>query len=354
MTSPRRVAIAMSGGVDSSVAAALLSGEGEAAFGLMLRLWSAGSDFSNRCCTPADVGRARKVAANLGFPFYVLDVKQAFKTAVVEPFVNGYAQGITPNPCIACNRRIRWSLLLEHALAMGATHLATGHYARLRHINDRFSLLRGIDRSKDQSYVLSVLSQEQLKHALFPLGKYTKTQVRALAGELDLATADRPESQDLCFLGGLDYRSFLETQQAAGLEAGPILDATGRRLGTHQGLARYTIGQRKGIGIPAPEPYYVIDKQPAENVLVVGTREQRGRTEFSISETHWISGAMPAVDDLVVRIRYKAQEVPASLKRISDEITQVEIERSLPDITPGQQAVFYSGEICLGGGKIQP
>ncbi|MEJ2011963.1 MAG: tRNA 2-thiouridine(34) synthase MnmA [Anaerolineales bacterium] len=354
MTPSRRVAVAMSGGVDSSVAAALLTRDGEAAFGLMLRLWSAGSVDSNRCCTPADVARARKVASQLGLPFYVLDVKDAFKKTVVDPFIYGYAQGLTPNPCLACNRHIRWTTLLEHALAMGATHLATGHYARLRTSNGQLSLLRAIDRSKDQSYVLSILSQEQLQHALFPLGDYTKPEVRTLADELDLATADRPESQDLCFLGEMDYRSFLETQQAGGLDAGPILNTAGERLGTHQGLARYTIGQRKGIGISAAEPYYVMQKRVPENELIVGTREQLGRTEFSISETRWISGEVPSSDDLVVRVRYKAPEVAASLERISDQDADVKIAHPLPDITPGQQAVFYSGEVCLGGGMILP
>jgi len=192
MTSPRQVAVAMSGGVDSSVAAALLVEQGQPAFGLMLRLWSAGPELPNRCCSPRDMAMARRVADQLGISFYVLDVRERFHTQVVQFFVDGYAQGITPNPCMECNRSIRWQFLLEHALGLGATHLATGHYARVEQDQDRFHLLRAADRAKDQSYVLSVLGQAQLSHALFPLGNLTKPEVRAAARRLDLPVADRP------------------------------------------------------------------------------------------------------------------------------------------------------------------
>jgi tRNA-specific 2-thiouridylase len=353
-TREKSVAIAMSGGVDSSVAAALLARSGEAAFGVMLRLWSAGPAHSNRCCTPADVERARKVAAQLELPFYVLDVKAQFKDVVVDPFIDGYANGVTPNPCIACNRSIRWRLLLDHALALGASQLATGHYARVQHLDGSTRLLRGADHSKDQSYVLSILNQEQLMHAVFPLGELTKTDVRRIAGELGLLTADRPESQDLCFLGEQDYRTFLEEQGAGGLTPGPILNTEGQTLGSHQGLARYTIGQRKGIGISSSEPLYVIEKSLADNALVVGIRDQLGSAEFTITNTNWISGTIPKSHDLVVRVRYRACEVPAELKRLPGERVHVKLGQTLPDITPGQQAVFYSGELCLGGGMILP
>jgi len=352
MSASRRIAIAMSGGVDSSAAAALLARSGEAAFGLMLRLWSAGPASSNRCCTPDDVGRARSVATQLGIPFYVLDVKEAFKAAVVNPFIRGYAQGITPNPCLACNREIRWGFLLEHALALGATHLATGHYARLRK-KDRYELLRAVDRSKDQSYVLSVLTQAQLAQAAFPLGELRKSEVRALAEEFGLASARRPESQDLCFLGEQDYRAFLEAQGAAG-QPGPILDSSGEPIGRHQGLHAYTIGQRKGIGVAGPEPYYVLAKRPDENTLIVGRREQLGRSEFSVQGPAWIAGQSPETEPLTVMARYRSSEVPAAVDPLPGGRSHVRIARPLPDITPGQQAVFYSGELCLGGGMILP
>lgn len=350
----KKVAIAMSGGVDSSVAAALLARKNDAAFGVMLRLWSAGSSHSNRCCTPSDVARARKVANQLGLPFYVLDVKTAFKEAVVDPFIDGYAKGLTPNPCMACNRSIRWRLLLDHVLALGATHLATGHYARIEGSDGAMSLLRGVDRTKDQSYVLSVLNQEQLGRAMFPLGELTKAEVRSMASKLDLPTADRPESQDLCFLGEQDYRTFLEEQGAGGLTPGPILDTEGNPLGAHQGLARFTIGQRKGIGVSSSNPLYVIEKHPDENTLVVGVRDNLGRAEFTITKANWISGKLPQNKNLAVRVRYKAREVPAEVEPRAEGKTQVKLGQPLPDITPGQQAVFYSGELCLGGGMILP
>ncbi len=343
----------MSGGVDSSVAAALLKDQGEEVFGIMLRLWSAGPEHLNRCCTPDDVARARQVAGQLDIPFYVLDVKEAFKSKVVDMFIDGYAKGITPNPCISCNRNIRFRYLLDHALALGATHLATGHYARLRQVDGQIQLLRGLDPQKDQSYVLSVLDQDQFQHALFPLGELNKAQVRQIASGLKLSSAHRPESQDLCFLGDQDYRAFLETNNAVGLP-GRIVDLAGRELGQHAGLARYTIGQRKGLGISAPAPLYVIEKAVAENTLVVGSREQLGRTDFRISQINWVSGNPPGTDQpLQVQVRYRAKRVACRIQSQGAQF-EVTLEQPLPDITPGQQAVFYSEELCLGGGRIDP
>ena len=341
----------MSGGVDSSVAAARLQDQGEDVFGIMLRLWSAGPEHLNRCCTPDDVARARQVAGQLGIPFYVLDVKDAFKSSVVDPFIHGYAKGITPNPCISCNRNIRFGFLLDHALALGATHLATGHYARLRQVNGQMRLLRGIDAQKDQSYVLSVLDQRQLQHARFPLGDLNKAEVRQFAHRLALPSAHRPDSQDLCFLGDQDYRAFLAANDAIG-PPGKIMDTAGHDLGQHDGLARYTIGQRKGLGISAPAPLYVIEKVAATNTLVVGPREQLGRLDFRITHVNWISGEPPAAaQPLQVQVRYKAKQVGCRI-RSEAEHTKVFLDQPLPDITPGQQAVFYAGEQCLGGGRI--
>jgi tRNA-specific 2-thiouridylase len=341
----------MSGGVDSSVAATLLKDEGEDVFGIMLRLWSAGPEHLNRCCTPDDVARARQVAGQLDIPFYVLDVKEEFKSNVVDPFISGYAKGLTPNPCISCNRNIRFGFLLDHALALGATHLATGHYARLRQADGQIQLLRGVDSQKDQSYVLSVLDQAQLPHARFPLGDLNKAEVRQIAGRLRLPSAHRPDSQDLCFLGDQDYRAFLDANDAIG-PPGKITDVAGRDLGQHAGLARYTIGQRKGLGISAPAPLYVIEKIAAGNTLVVGTREELGRMDFRISEINWISGNRPTANHpLHVQVRYKAMQVGCRIRSEADHI-QVFLDQPLPDITPGQQAVFYAGELCLGGGRI--
>jgi tRNA-specific 2-thiouridylase len=349
------IAVAMSGGVDSSVAAAILADQGAEVFGLMMRLWSRSPEHANRCCSPDDMARARSVAAQLDIPFYALDVQDQFKRQVVDFFADGYSEGLTPNPCIECNRHIRWGFLLQHALAMGATHLATGHYARVRSQNGSFQLLRAADAHKDQSYVLSVMGQRQLAHAVFPLGDYTKDHVREMAIELQLPVADRAESQDLCFVGGGDYREFLDSQGIQLPPPGPIVDRAGNRIGEHQGLARYTIGQRKGIGVSADQPLYVLEKDLSANRLVVGTREALGCQDFSVARVNWIAGSPPEQNITArVQVRYKAREVQAQITTHSDSHASVHLAEPLPDVTPGQSAVFFQDNVCLGGGVIQP
>lgn len=344
----------MSGGVDSSVAAAVLAESSDEVFGIMLRLWSSSPAQPNRCCSPADMDRARQVAAQLDIAFYVLDVRDLFKREVVDFFLNGYANGITPNPCIECNRVIRWEHLLEHALALGATHLATGHYARVQPRDGSFALLRARDRTKDQAYVLSILGQDQLKHAMFPLGEWTKTHVRQIAAMLDLPVAGRPESQDLCFVGRQDYRDFLSDHGQA-MPKGPIRSTSGEVLGEHQGLASYTIGQRRGLGISARQPLYVIEKDLAANSLIVGPHEELGRSEFSIGRVNWVSGTAPGDPfAATLQIRYRAPEVAATFASDGDLQWQVKLETAIPGVTPGQSAVLYHGEQVLGGGVIQP
>jgi tRNA-specific 2-thiouridylase len=351
----RKIAVAMSGGVDSSVAALRLVTQGEDVFGVMLRLWSAGPELENRCCSPRDLSNARAIAADLDIPFYVLDVKDKFKAEVVDTFIDGYAKGLTPNPCIYCNRNIRWGWLFERIRAMGATHLATGHYARSLPIGDHFQLLRAADRSKDQSYVLHVLTQEQLHRSLFPIGELQKAEVRAIAKGQGLNVADREDSQDLCFLGSMDYREFLNLHDFPMLEPGPIMNVKGEPIGKHMGLASYTIGQRKGIGISAEEPYYVIQKDTHNNTLVVGHRHELGRTTFSVGHVHWISGQAPnSGGSIQVQVRYKAKPVKAKMKVNLNGNTEVTLSEQIVDVTPGQWAVFYDDEVCLGGGMILP
>ena len=352
MTSPMRVAVAMSGGVDSAVAAALLVDQGVDVFGVMMRLWVEEGRV-NRCCSPSDVNGARQVASRLGIPFYVVDMQAVFRERIVSFFLDGYAQGVTPNPCIECNRTIRWTHLLKDALNLGATHLATGHYARVQARGGEWVLLRGIDPHKDQSYVLSVLGQAEMAHAVFPLGEHTKPEVREYARRRELPVAERPESQDLCFLAGDDYRDFLRRHASGGLTPGPILDRAGVQLGEHTGLAAFTIGQRRGLRVPSNDALYVVGKDQAANALIVGSRSELGRSSFLTQRVGWVSGKPPAATfPAEVQVRYRAAHVPCRASAHSDGTCDVVLDRPLPDVTPGQSAVFYQGDVCLGGGVI--
>lgn len=349
-----KAVVAMSGGVDSSVAAALLKEQGYEVIGMMLRLWSEpGKEESNRCCTPDSMAQARRVAALLDIPFYVIDAKDVFRETVVEYFLEGYARGETPNPCLVCNRKIRWTFLLDHALALGADFMATGHYARVRNGNGKVELLRAVDRNKDQSYVLHVLDQEKLKHALFPIGEYTKPEIRQIAEKHGLPTASRKDSQDLCFLAGDDYRNFLQRNAAEMLKPGEIVTRDGETIGSHDGLANYTIGQRKGLGVASPVPLYVITKDAVLNTLVVGTQEQLGSAELIARDVNWISGEAPREPFRAeVKIRYTAKEAEAWVAPMEGDQTQVRFDAPQRDITAGQAAVFYQSDVVIGGGII--
>ncbi|MBN2502321.1 MAG: tRNA 2-thiouridine(34) synthase MnmA [Anaerolineales bacterium] len=346
----------MSGGVDSSVTAALLKDQGYEVTGMMMRLWSEpGREIFNRCCTPDAMANARRVAAKLKIPFYAIDAQDTFHDTIVTYFLNGYTQGLTPNPCLMCNRHIRWEFLLKRALALGSDFMATGHYARLeRTPGEPIKLLKGIDPNKDQSYVLSVLNQAQLTHALFPLGDYTKPQVRELARQYDLPVAETKDSQDLCFLAGTDYADFLKRNAPEIENPGPIKTRAGETLGEHNGLAFYTIGQRKGLGIAAPNPLYVVEKDLANNTLVVGEKEEFGRRELVAKEVSWVSGQPP--EDTIraeVKIRYLARLAEATVTPLADARVKIEFDNPLRDITPGQGAVIYNGEEVLGMGTIE-
>jgi tRNA-uridine 2-sulfurtransferase len=359
-----RVVVAMSGGVDSSVAAALLKQQGFDVIGMMLRLWSEpGKENSNRCCTPDAMALARRVAAQLDIPFYAVDARQPFHSNVVQYFLDEYARGMTPNPCLVCNRVIRWKFLLDHALAMGAEYMATGHYVKLREqvfsgansgSHSTMQLLRADDRSKDQSYVLHVLNQEQLRSALFPVGNYTKEEIRSMAKEFGLPSASRPDSQDLCFLAGEDYREFIKRNAPDSLIEGEIRSITGNLLGKHTGLSQYTIGQRKGLGFSSSQPMYVLDKITESNTLVVGVADALGKNELTVKDLNWISGISPEeVFRAEVKIRYTAREASAEVARLKNGKYLVRFDNHLRDITPGQAAVFYQDDVVLGGGIIE-
>ena len=350
-----KVVVAMSGGVDSSVTAALLKQQGYDVTGMMLRLWSeAGLEDSNRCCTPDSLAQARRVAALLDIPFYAVDVKELFRATVVESFLDGYARGLTPNPCLVCNRLIKWGFLLDHAMALGADYLATGHYARKRLVGDgREELLRAVDHTKDQSYVLHVLTQERLRQALFPVGEYSKPEIRQLARSFNLPAATRPESQDLCFLAGQDYRAFIRRNAPQIAHPGPILDRLGKILGEHLGLAFYTIGQRKGLGVPSSIPLYVLAKDAATNSLIVGLENELGSRELTAVDVTWIAGEAACEPlHLQVKTRYTAREAWATVTPLERGRVVVRFEEPQRDLTPGQAAVFYAGEVVLGGGLI--
>lgn len=353
---PNRVVVAMSGGVDSSVAAALLVEQGYEVIGMMMRLWSEpncdGEEAANRCCTPGQMADARRIADQLNIPFYVLDTQAHFRQTIVQYFIDEHAQGRTPNPCIQCNRQIRFSYLLEQALALDANYLATGHYARIRQTEVGYQLLKGIDETKDQSYVLHVLNQEKMAHTLFPVGEYTKAEVRELACKFGLPVASKHDSQDLCFLHDGDYRRFLREYGPA-QSPGPIVDGNGRTLGQHTGLTNYTIGQRKGLGISAPIPLYVLQKDAEQNALIVGTRDELGQQSLTASDVNWLAGAPPTQPITAqVKIRYKAKGVAARVEDVGNGRVRVHFQEPVFGITAGQGAVFYDGDICLGGGII--
>ena len=353
-----RVVVAMSGGVDSSVAAALLVEQGYDVVGMMMRLWSEETmpgGMHNRCCTPDQMADARRIAARLGIPFYVLDTKDVFRNTIVEFFIDQHRQGVTPNPCLECNRHIRFHYLQQNALAMDADFLATGHYARVAcDTHGRFVLKKGLDDHKDQSYVLSVLGQEQLAHALFPVGEFTKPEVRQIAERFGLPTASKKDSQDLCFIGDNNYRRFLSDYAPDVMTSGPIVRKNGEVLGQHNGLANYTIGQRKGLGLNSQELLFVIGLNPQLNTLIVGTADELGKSHLTAHRVNWVSGEIPTVPfPAQVKIRYKAKPADAWIEPLPDNRVAVRFDQPMRDITPGQGAVVYDGDVVLGGGIIE-
>ena len=346
-----KIVVALSGGVDSSVAAALLKQQGYDVVGLTLRLWT------DPAHTPASDSEtaARRAAETLDIPLHVVDIREPFRQEIVQFFLDEYARGVTPNPCVRCNRLVKWGVLLEQARALGADSLATGHYARKRLSgNGRWELLRAVDPSKDQTYVLHVLTQEKLERAMFPVGQYLKAEIRDLALKFNLPAATRHDSQDLCFLAGEDYREFIRRNAPQVAIPGSILTRAGKVIGKHQGLAYYTIGQRKGLGISSPVPLYVLEKNAAMNTLIVGTGSELGSCELAAEGVNWIAGEAPGeAFRAQVKTRYTAEEAWALVTPLEGNRVKVVFEIPQRDITPGQSAVFYDGDIVLGGGLIQ-
>ena len=384
------IAVAMSGGVDSSTAAALLKNQGNELVGFSMQLWNQrrinvgpdGEPLPSRCCSLDDLYDARTVAAKLGFPFYVVNLEDEFERDVVHPFVTKYLNGLTPSPCVACNSFLKFDKLVELAKTAEATKVATGHYARVRfdEPRNRWLLLRAVNRAKDQSYFLFELTQEQLSYAMFPLGEMTKQQVRAMAEAAGLPTAQKPESQEICFIPDGNYSRFIERYleedrssntsandlpmtnhpliqigrlDSSRLTPGDIVTTKGEVIGRHQGIHRYTVGQRRGIGISSAEPLYVVKIDARNNRVIVGSSDDLQKNEMVVERVNWI-----AITDLAepmhvtVKIRSRAEEAGATLTKRDDGSVLAAFDEPQRAVTPGQAAVFYDEDIVVGGGWI--
>jgi tRNA-specific 2-thiouridylase len=351
-----RVIAAMSGGVDSSVAALLLAQEGYEVIGVTLRLWTVDRPEAipgrRGCCSVEDTDDARRVCQAIGARHYVINAEREFRTFVVDYFLREYGRGRTPHPCIACNDRIKFDFLLSRALSLDADFIATGHYARIVGGEDGgVRLLRASDPRKDQSYVLFGLGQEQLRRLLLPLGSHPKERVRELAREAGLPVADKPDSQEICFIPQGDYREFFRAR--AQPTPGELVDTAGRVLGSHPGMEFFTVGQRRGLGVASAQPLYVLRLEPETGRVVVGPEEELFSCSLRAEGITWVSGTPPEGPlEATVKIRYKAAETPATLFPDGDGVT-VRFDEPQRAVTPGQAAVFYQGDEVLGGGFIQ-
>jgi tRNA-specific 2-thiouridylase len=344
------VFVAMSGGVDSTIAAFLLQQSGYTVRGVHLLLWPPGPHPAPSAATL----RAEDAARRMGIDFQILDWREQFQAKVIDPYLNELSDGLTPNPCVRCNRQIKWGALLRFALAQGAEQLASGHYARLVRGEDGLvSLWRGRDRSKDQSYFLSALNQDTFQHMLFPLADMTKAEVRQLAAGLDLPSFEGQESQDLCFLGAGGQEEFLQTYAPQLLEPGEIVDSSGAHIGQHPGLALFTVGQRRNIRVAGPEPYYVLRKDLEHNRLVVGFKDELSADGILATDVNWISGSAPDLSRTYqMKIRSAASPAEGQVQILPNGDIITRLEKPLRDITAGQRLVIYDGDQCLGSALI--
>jgi tRNA-specific 2-thiouridylase len=356
------VIVAMSGGVDSSMSALLLKEQGYKVVGVTLKLWEydevGGNDKRESvCCSLEMINDARSVCQQIGAAHYVLDFKEEFKQNVIENFVSEYKQGRTPYPCIICNRKVKWQALWEKVSCLGAKYLATGHYARVRfdEASGRYQILKGLDSSRDQSYALWGLTQEDLSHTLFPLGEIAKTETREMAEKYNLKNAHRPDSQELCFVPDSDIARFFKEWKNGngGFEPGPVYNLRGEKLGEHKGLPFYTVGQRKGLGLAFGKPMYVAKLDTRENAVYLAEDKELLKITFTVKNLNWVSIVKPERQIACqVKIRYLHRPGQATVTLVDDQTARVEFSKPERAITPGQSAVFYDDEILLGGGII--
>lgn len=354
----KRVVVAMSGGVDSSVAAALLKEQGAEVIGMTMQIWDYSSftakhgESFGTCCSLDDVYDARRVAEGLGIPFYVVNFEKQFEQAVIDRFCDDYFHGRTPNPCVLCNQVLKFEILLRRAIELQADYLVTGHYARIVAQDGRYALCKGVDANKDQSYFLFTLTQQQMQRVRFPLGGMSKDEVRGHAARLGLRVAEKAESQDICFVPDGDYVRFLEEQRGPGTMDGEIVHVDGQVLGRHQGTYRYTIGQRRGLGLAWPQPLYVVGIDAAAKRVIVGEQRHLAVGRCRLHEVNWMIETPVAPLPAACRIRYRHQEVPATITPLPDGRAEVVFAAPQTGVTPGQAAVFYAGDRVLGGGWI--
>ena len=353
-----KVVVGMSGGVDSSVAAYLLKEQGYDVIGVTMQIWQdeeqAAQEENGGCCGLSAVDDARRVAAALEIPYYVMNFKKEFKENVIDYFVEEYQNGRTPNPCIACNRYVKWESLLQRSLSIGAEYIATGHYARVVQLeNGRYTLRRSATLAKDQTYALYNLTQEQLSHTLMPVGEYSKDEVREIADKINLQVANKPDSQDICFVPDGDYAAFIESYTGRHYPPGDFVDTQGNVLGRHKGIIRYTIGQRRGLGLALPAPLYVCKKDPESNTVTLCPNDQLNSTVVRVTEFNWLSIAAPAEPlHAAAKIRYNMHQAPCTVEVLPGGDVQLTFDTPQRAVTPGQAAVIYDGDTVLGGGRI--